>query len=161
MVTQPTGFAAHTPEPGSAELPALLAQAEGLLQQLQALEQSCRTYLEQLATVDWSRLAQQNKLAGIPKFRIERTIADARNVLHSGLRDLGGISREAQVLPVEPEALQALTQRVRAFIRLYRDTPTDIQQRHQRLTAWVAAIDQALEQGGEAPLRALLAPPAE
>ncbi|HEY7494309.1 MAG TPA: hypothetical protein VIH59_24810 [Candidatus Tectomicrobia bacterium] len=144
-----------TEEPGTSvdpgarppqDLPALLAQAGDLLRELQTLQQGFGTTLEQLAAVDWGTLAQQGKLAGIPKFTIERTIVDARNVLANGQQDLVDILRLAQ------EPIDDLAERVGAIIRLYTDTPTDIRHRCQRLSAWLAQINQALEQRGEPPL---------
>jgi hypothetical protein len=137
--------------PGSGpqhELSALLARARDILQHLQALEQEFGDYLEQLAAVDWSVLAQQGKLAGIPKFLLERTITDARHVLSTGQQDLDGMLREAQ------EPTDDSIERVQAIIRLYTDTPEDIHNRCQRLTAWQIRIDQALQQHGEPPLTA-------
>ena len=42
--------------------------------------------------------------------------------------------------------------RLRAVIRLYADTPNDLRNRCQRLTAWLTAIAQAQQQGGRTPL---------
>jgi hypothetical protein len=116
------------------------------LGELQALQQEFGAALEQLAAVDWATLAQQGKLAGIAKFSIERTIVDARNVLANGQQDLAAVLRMAQ------EPVDDLAERVRAIIRLYTDTPTDVRHRCQRLSAWLARINQALAQGGESPL---------
>jgi hypothetical protein len=130
----------------SQDLPALLAQAGDLLGELQALQQRFGTALEQLAAVDWATLAQQGKLVGIPKFTIERTIVDARNVLANGQQDLAAILRLAQ------EPIDNLAERVGAMIRLYTDTPADMRHRCQRLSAWLTQINLALEQRGEPPL---------
>jgi hypothetical protein len=102
--------------------------------------------VEQLAAVDWSALAQQGKLAGIPKFLIERTIIDARNVLTNGLHDLANIIQEV------PAPSDEFVERVRALVRLYTDTPSDLRHRYQRLTGWMARINQAMQQHGEPPL---------
>jgi hypothetical protein len=156
MATEDSGTSSAARRALPGELPTLLAQAEDLLRQLQALQQECGTYLEQLATVDWATLAQQGKLAGIPKFTIERTIIDARNVLNSGLRDLAGILRVPQESGHSQDALDEFAGRVRAMVRLYADTPTDMRHRYQRLTTWMAKIDQALQQHGQSPLTARL-----
>jgi hypothetical protein len=116
------------------------------LRELQTLQQGFGTALEQLAAVDWATLARQGQLAGIPKFTIERTITDARNVLANGQQDLADILRLAQ------EPVDDLPERVGALIRLYTDTPTDIRHRCQRLSVWLAQINQTLAQGGEPPL---------
>jgi hypothetical protein len=141
---------------GHHELPTLLIQAEELLGQLQALQQAYGTYLEQLAAVNWEALALQGYLAGIPKFRIERTIADARNVLSGGLRDITNILQLGQEPLPDQDAVTKFVERVRALLRLYTDTPADMRRRYQRLMAWVAQIDAALQQQGETPLTAQL-----
>jgi len=146
MATEEPGASAHPGTRLPQHLPALLAQAGDLLHELQALQQGFGTALEQLAAVDWATLAQQGKLAGIAKFTIERTIVDARNVLANGQQDLADILRLAQ------EPIDDLAERVGAMIRLYTDTPTDIRHRCQRLSAWLAQINQALEQRGEPSL---------
>src|SRR4029450_8221191 len=136
------------------ELSILRIQVEDLLRQLQALQQEYGISLEERAAVDWSTLAQQGKLAGIPKFTIERTITDARNVLNSGLRHLTDILQVPQESLHGQEALDEYAARLRALVRLYTDTPADMRQRYQRLTAWVAQIDQAMQQHGDPPLTA-------
>jgi hypothetical protein len=151
MAIEEPGASAHPEVRSPQDLSALLAQAGDLLRELQALQQGFGTVLEQLAAVDWATLAQQGKLAGIPKFTIERTIVDARNVLANGQQDLTAILRQAQ------EPIDDLAERVGAMIRLYTDTPTDIRHRCQRLSAWLAQINQALEQRGEPPLPVHLA----
>jgi hypothetical protein len=139
------------PEGGAPEdLHLLCQQAGALLSDLQVVQQECGAFWEQLASVDWSALAQQGKLAGIAKFRIERTIADARNVLANGLQDLAAILRLAQ------EPVDDIAERLQALIRLYTDAPGDLRTRQQRLAAWLAAIDQAMQQRGEPPLTAQL-----
>jgi ABC-type transporter Mla subunit MlaD len=130
------------------DLPRLRHQAGALLSDLQVFQQEWGAFLEQLAGVDWGTLAQQGKLAGIAKFRIERTIADARNVLANGLQDLEAILRQAQ------QPTDDIAERLQALIRLYTDAPGDLRTRQQRLTAWLAAIDEALQQRGEQPLTA-------
>jgi hypothetical protein len=132
------------------DLPMLRQQAGALLSDLQVVQQEWGALWEQLASVDWGTLAQQGKLAGIPKFRIERTIADARNVLTNGLQDLEAILRLAQ------EPGDDIAERLQALIRLYTDAPGDLRTRQQRLAAWLATIDQAMLQRGEAPLTAQL-----
>ena len=87
------------------DLPALLAQTEDILRQLQALQQKVGTYLEQLSAVEWSVLAEQGMLAGVPKFLIERTITDARHVLASGQQVLTEVLSLAQE-PVDDLAQQ-------------------------------------------------------
>ena len=135
------------------DLPALLAQAEDILRQLQALQQKVGTYLEQLSTVEWSALAEQGMLAGVPKFLIERTITDARHVLASGQQVLAEVLSQAQ------EPVDDLAERLQAMIRLYTDTPEDMRTRCRRLTAWLAKIDAALQQHGQQPLTARITPP--
>ena len=132
------------------DLPMLRHQAGALLSDLQVVQQQWGALWEQLASVDWGTLAQQGKLAGIPKFRIERTIADARNVLANGLQDLEAILRLAQ------QPGDDIAERLQALIRLYTDAPGDLRTRQQRLAAWLAAIDEAMLQRGEAPLTAQL-----
>jgi hypothetical protein len=156
MATEEAGASSAAGHAAAGELPSLRAQVEDLLRQLQALQQGYGTYLEQLAAVDWGTLAQQGKLAGIPKFTIERTITDARNVLNSGLRHLSDILQVAQESLHGQEALDEYAARLRALVRLYTDTPADMRQRYQRLTAWIAQIDQAMRQHGEPPLTARL-----
>jgi hypothetical protein len=146
MTIEEPGASARSEVRSPQELSALLAQAGDLWRELQALQQGFGAALEQLAAVDWATLAQQGKLAGIAKFTIERTIVDARNVLANGQQDLAAILRLAQ------EPVDDLAERVGAMIRLYTDTPTDIRHRCQRLSAWLAQINQALEQRGEPPL---------
>jgi hypothetical protein len=125
-------------------------QAGALLSDLQVVKQDYGAFWEQLASVNWGTLAQQGKLAGIPKFRIERTIADARNVLANGLQDLEAILRLAQ------EPVDDIAERLQALIRLYTDAPGDLRTRQQRLATWLVAIDQAMQQRGEPPLTAQL-----
>jgi hypothetical protein len=132
------------------DLHMLRHQAGALLSDLQVVQQEWGAFWEQLAGVDWGALAQQGKLAGIPKFRIERTVADARNVLANGLQDLEAILRLAQ------EPVDDIAERLQALIRLYADAPGDLRTRQQRLAAWLAAIDQAMQQRGESPLTAQL-----
>jgi hypothetical protein len=132
------------------DLHLLRHQAGALLSDLQVVQQEWGALWERLASVDWGTLAQQGKLAGIPKFRIERTVADARNVLANGLQDLEAILRLAQ------EPVDDIAERLQALIRLYTDAPGDLRTRQQRLAAWLAAIDQAMQQRGEPPLTAQL-----
>jgi hypothetical protein len=156
MATAEPGSPLGDSRAGHHDLPTLLAQAEELLGQLQALQQRYGTYLEQLTTVNWAALAQQGHLAGIPKFRIERTITDARNVLSGGLRDITAVLQLAQEPRPNQEAVDKFVERVRALVRLYTDTPADMRSRCQRLMAWVSQIDAALQQQGEPPLTARL-----
>jgi hypothetical protein len=159
MTTDDARMAAGASDASPPALSDLLGQVAELLRALQALQQECGTYLEQLAAVDWAGLAQQGKLAGIPKFTIERTIIDARNVLNNGLQDLTDLLRVAQEPIPDQVALDDVVERVRALIRLYTDTPTDVRHRYQRLTGWLARIDQAMHQRGERPLSAQLSLP--
>jgi hypothetical protein len=151
MAIEESGASAHPEVRSPQGLLGLLTQAGELLRELQALQQGCGAALEQLAAVDWATLAQQGKLAGIPKFTVERTIVDARNVLANGQQDLAAMLRLAQ------EPGDDLAERVSAMIRLYTDTPTDIRHRCQRLSAWLTQINQALQQRGEPPLPVQLA----
>jgi hypothetical protein len=121
----------------AAGLRTLCAEAAEILHALQEIQQEFGAYLEQLATVDWAALAQQGKLAGVPKFMIERTITDARNVLANGLKDLADILRQAQ------EPGEDTVERLQAFMRLYVDTPGDLRTRQQRLMHWMARIEAA------------------
>jgi hypothetical protein len=124
------------------DLDALVATATDLLQQLQDLQKQCGARLEQLAAMDWQALAQQGKLAGIPKITIERTIMDARTVLRTGLGQLAAIldlTQQFREGPPDPES--NVPDRLRAMIRMYADTPQDIRNRCQRLETWLAKID--------------------
>jgi hypothetical protein len=120
----------------------LVATAIDILQQLRGLQEQCGARLEQLAAVNWQVLAQQGKLAGIPKITIERTIMDARTVLRTGLEQLAAILDLTQRFregPPDPES--NVPDRLRAMIRMYADTPQDIRNRCQRLEIWLSKID--------------------
>ena len=135
----------------SDELQALLDNVEGLLHQLDRLQESYAGALAELAAVDWGTLARDGHLGGTPRLAIERTIDDARNVLSSGREALALVMQQA----ADPEKVANpdldIPGRLRAVIRLYSDTPNDLRNRCQRLTAWLATIGQSQQQAG-APL---------
>jgi hypothetical protein len=135
------------------ELQAMLGEAERLLHELRALAEQFGALIEQLAGVDWNTLAQQGKLAGIPRFLLVRTITDARNVLTTGQQDLTAILAAAATPDDE------FAERLRAMVRLYADTPVDIHNRCQKLLQWLTTIDAGLQQRGEVPLTARLSTP--
>ncbi len=137
-------MAAEAPDTPSLE--SLLAQAEAILGQLQALQAAFGEYLDRLADLDWTALAAADKLAGTPKFLIERTITDARNVLVTGQQDLADILRAAAAPDEE------FVNRLTAMVRLYSDAPNDIRNRYLRLTTWVSRINESLQDRGEPPL---------
>lgn len=134
----------------SDELNDLVGNVEALRRQLDALYESYGGALAELAAVDWRELGREGYLAGTPRLAIERTIEDARNVLSSGREALALVLKQA----ADPEMVDNpdldVPARLRAVIRLYADTPNDVRNRCQRLTAWLTAIAQA--QAGEAPL---------
>lgn len=132
------------------ELDALLTQARDLHRELCDLQEQCGAYLAQLAAVDWGTLAGQGRLAGVPKFLIERAIADARHVLINGQEDLDDIQRTAQAQP------ENFVERLQALLRLYTDAPADIRNRYVRLQEWVAQIDRNWHERGEKTLSAHL-----
>lgn len=141
--------------PGSAsvsraEIDTLRAQAGAIRSELRGLQEECGAYLEQLAAVEWGKLAGQGKLAGVPRFLIERAIADARHVLINGQQDLDDVQRPNQ----EPTA--QFGERLQALIRLYTDAPADIRTRYARLREWIAQIDRTWQEHGETPLSAQL-----
>jgi hypothetical protein len=136
-------------------------QVEALLHELQALAQTFDPPLAQLAAVDWRALARQGYLPGIPGLAIERTIEDARAVLASGQRVLTEVLQQIhdpQVLAKQEEL--DLPSRLRAAIRLYADTPSDMRNRCQRLTIWLTVIAQAQRQAGVEPLTSRILWPA-
>ena len=135
------------------DLPALRAQAEDILRQLQALQNEAGIFLGQLETVDWSALAEQGKLAGFPKFLIQRAITDARHVLVTGEQDL------TEILTLARGSDHDLQERLQALVRLYADTPDDIRNRCRRLTGWLSMIDEVLQQQRDAPLSAHISIP--
>jgi hypothetical protein len=136
----------------SDELSDLVDNVEALLHQLDALHETYGSPLAELAAMDWRELGRQGHLAGTPRLAIERTIEDARNVLSSGREALALMLQQA----ADPEMVANpdldIPGRLRAVIRLYADTPNDVRNRCQRLTAWLAAITQAQQQAGGTPL---------
>ena len=64
-----------------------------------------------------------------------------------------------QLVEKRQEPVDDLSERLQAIIRLYTDTPEDMRTRCQRLTAWLAKIDAALQQDGQQPLTAHIATP--
>ena len=132
----------------SEELRPLLDSVEGLLRQLDALQEIYGGALAELATVDWRALARDGHLAGTPRLAIERTIDDARNVLNSGREALALVVQQAADPQVVANPDLDIPGRLRAVIRLYSDTPNDLRNRCQRLTAWLAAIQQSQQQAG-------------
>ena len=141
------------------ELAPLLDNVEGLLRQLDALEEAYGGALAQLAVVDWQALAREGHLGGTPRLAIERTIEDARNVLSSGREALALVTRQA----ADPEMVANpdldIPGRLRAVIRLYSDTPSDLHNRCQRLTGWLQTIRQSQRQAGSASLTGHIAWP--
>ena len=138
----------------SDELSNLVENVEALRRQLDALHETYGAALAELAAVDWQGLGREGHLAGTPRLAIERTIEDARNVLSSGREALALVLQQA----VDPEMVANpdldIPGRLRAVIRLYADTPNDMRNRCQRLTAWLTAIAQAQQRAGETPLTA-------
>jgi ABC-type transporter Mla subunit MlaD len=136
----------------SDELQALLDSVEGLLRQLDELQETYGGALAELAAVDWQALGREGHLVGTPRLAIERTIEDARNVLSSGREALALMLQQA----ADPEMVANpdldIPGRLRAVIRLYADTPNDLRNRCQRLTTWLTAIAQAQQQAGAPPL---------
>ena len=136
----------------SDELSGLVENVEVLLRQLNALHDTYGAALAELAAVDWQTLGRQGHLAGTPRLAIERTIEDARNVLSAGREALALVLQQA----ADPEMVANpdldIPGRLRAVIRLYADTPNDLRNRCQRLTAWLTAIAQTQQQAAEPPL---------
>lgn len=136
----------------SDELSNLVENVEALRRQLDALHDTYSAALGELAAVDWQALARDGHLAGTPRLAIERTIEDARNVLNAGREALALVLQQA----ADPEMVANpdldVPGRLRAVIRLYSDTPNDLRNRCQRLTAWLAAIAQTQQQAGKPPL---------
>lgn len=143
------------------ELSGLVENVEALARQLDALHDTYGAALAELAAVDWQALEREGYLAGTPRLAIERTVEDARNVLNSGREALALVLQQA----ADPEMVANpdldIPGRLRAVIRLYTDTPSDVRNRCQRLTAWLTAIAQAQQQAGAPPLTDQIAwPPA-
>ena len=138
----------------SDELSNLVENVEALQRQLDALHETYGAALGELAAVDWQALGRDGHLAGTPRLAIERTIDDARNVLNSGREALALVLQQA----ADPEMVANpdldIPGRLRAVIRLYADTPNDMRNRCQRLTAWLTAIAQTQQRAGETPLTA-------
>ena len=136
----------------SDELSNLVENVEALRRQLDALHDTYGAALGELAAVDWRALGREGHLAGTPRLAIERTIEDARNVLNSGREALALVLQQA----ADPEMVANpdldIPGRLRAVIRLYADTPNDLRNRCQRLTAWLTAIAQAQQRAGAPPL---------
>ncbi len=130
----------------------LVENVEALLCQLDALHETYGAALAELAAVDWQALGRQGHLAGTPRLAIERTIEDARSVLSNGRVTLALVLQQA----ADPEMVANpdldIPSRLQAVIRLYTDTPSDVRNRCQRVTAWLAAIVQAQQQTGVPPL---------
>ncbi len=137
----------------------LVENVEALLCQLDALHETYGAALAELAAVDWQALRRQGHLAGTPRLAIERTIEDARSVLSNGRVTLALVLQQA----ADPEMVANpdldIPSRLQAVIRLYTDTPSDVRNRCQRVTAWLAAIVQAQQQTGVPPLTDLIAWP--
>ena len=136
----------------SDELQVLLDNVEGLLHQLDALQESHGGALAELAIVDWQALARDGHLGGTPRLAIERTIDDARNVLSSGREALTLVMQQAADPEIVANPDLDIPGRLRAVIRLYSDTPNDLHNRCQRLTSWLASIGQSQRQAGAPPL---------
>ena len=136
----------------SHELAPLLDSVERLLRQLDALEESYGGALAQLAIVDWQALARDGHLEGTPRLAIERTIEDARNVLSSGREALALVTRQAADPEIAANPDLDIPGRLRAVIRLYSDTPSDLHNRCRRLTNWLETIRQSQRQAGSASL---------
>ena len=136
----------------SDELSDLVDNVEALLRQLDALHETYGPALAELAAVDWQALGREGHLAGTPRLAIERTIEDARNVLNSGREALGLVLLQAADPEIVANPDLDIAGRLRAAVRLYTDTPNDLHNRCQRLTAWLTAIAQAQRQAGAPPL---------
>ena len=136
----------------SDELSNLVGNVEALLRQLAALHETYGAALAELAVVDWQTLGRQGHLAGTPRLGIERTIEDARNVLNNGREALALVLQQAGDPELVANPDLDILGRLRAVIRLYADTPNDVRNRCQRLTAWLTAIAQAQQQAGKPPL---------
>ena len=136
----------------SDELSNLVENVEALRRQLDALHDTYGAALGELAAVDWRALGREGHLAGTPRLAIERTIEDARNVLNSGREALALVLQQAADLEMVANPDLDIPGRLRAVIRLYADTPNDLRNRCQRLTAWLTAIAQAQQRAGAPPL---------
>jgi ABC-type transporter Mla subunit MlaD len=136
----------------SDELQALLDSVEGLLRQLDELQETYGAALAELAVVDWQALARDGHLGGTPRLAIERTIDDARNVLSSGGEALARVMQQAGDPEMVANPDLDIPGRLRAVIRLYNDTPNDLRNRCQRLTTWLATITQSQQEAGVASL---------
>ena len=132
----------------SDELRALLDSVEGLLHQLNALQETYGGALAELAIADWQALARDGHLGGTPRLAIERTIDDARNVLSSGREALALMMQQAADPEMVANTDLDIPGRLRAVIRLYSDTPNDLRNRCQRLSTWLATIGQSLQRAG-------------
>lgn len=130
----------------------LVDNVEALRRQLDALHETYGAALTALAAVDWQALGRQGHLAGTPRLAIERTIEDARNVLNSGREALALVLRQAGDPAIIANPDLDISGRLRAVLRLYADTPSDMRNRCQRLNAWLTAIARAQEQAGASPL---------
>ncbi len=138
----------------SDELSNLVDNVETLRRQLDALHETYGAALGELAAVDWQALGREGHLAGTPRLAIERTIEDARNVLSSGREALALVLQQAGDSEMVANPDLDIPGRLRAVIRLYADTPSDMRNRCQRLTAWLTAIAQAQQRAGEPLLTA-------
>lgn len=136
----------------SDELAPLLDSVDGLLRQLDGLEEVYGEALAQLAIVDWQALARDGHLGGTPRLAIERTIEDARNVLHSGREALALVTQQAADPKMVANPDLDVPGRLRAVIRLYNDTPSDLHNRCQRLTNWLETVRRSQREAGSAPL---------
>ena len=136
----------------SDEFGALLARVEELQRQLNAFQETYGRALAELAVVDWQTLARDGHLGGTPRLAIERTIEDARNVLHSGLEALALVMQQAADPEIVANPDLDIPGRLRAVIRLYSDTPNDLRNRCQRLSTWLATIGQLQRQAGSGSL---------
>ena len=143
----------------SDELGGLVENVEALRHQLDALHDTYGEALAELAAVDWRALGRDGHLAGTPRLAIERTIEDARNVMSAGREALALVLQQAADPQMVANPDLDIPGRLRAVIRLYADTPNDLRNRCQRLTAWLTAIAQAQQQGGKTPLTDAIAWP--
>lgn len=143
----------------SDELNGLMESVEALLRQLGALHDTYGAALAELAAVDWQAVGRAGHLAGTPRLAIERTIEDAQNVLRNGREALALVLQQA----VDPKMVANpdldIPGRLRAVVRLYTDTPSDVRNRCQRLNAWLTAVAQAQQQAGQSPLTSRIAWP--
>lgn len=136
----------------SDELRGLTENVEALRRQLDTLHETYGAALTELAAVDWQALGREGHLAGTPRLAIERTIEDAQNVLRNGREALALVLQQAADPEVVANPDLDIPGRLRAVVRLYTDTPSDVHNRCQRLSAWLTAIAQAQRQAGQSPL---------